>query len=411
MSAGPDITIPYGTSTSLNASVTGSGPFTYSWTPSAYLVNPGVEDPLTVNLTSTSSFILKATSTATSCFSTDDATITISGGPVSASPTATPSTVCSGIPVQLHSFAGGGSGTYTYSWTSVPAGFTSSASSPVVIPTVSTVYSVLVNDGFNSVTSQVTVTVNPVPAIPVISNSGPLVFCSGGSVNLISSAGTNYLWSDGETTATINVKSSGNYSVKITNSSGCTSANSVPVSVMVNQVPVTPSVTADGPTSFCEDGSVNLTSTTEYSYLWSNSETSKVINVKASGNYSVRVTNDKGCQSDASKPIAVTINSNPPVPAIASDGPLTFCQGGNVTLSSSPANSYLWSNGAATQNIIVSSSGTYSVITSNINGCKSISSLLIQVTVNSLPRYRLFQLRDHYLSAAEEVYTSLRVQM
>ncbi len=39
----------------------------------------------------------------------------------------------------------------------------------------------------------------------------------------------------------------------------------------------------------------------------------------------------------------------------------TFCQSGNVLLSAPNGASYVWSNGATTQNITVTSSGNYSV--------------------------------------------------
>ncbi|MDZ4204166.1 MAG: gliding motility-associated C-terminal domain-containing protein, partial [Bacteroidales bacterium] len=70
-----------------------------------------------------------------------------------------------GDQVQLSANASGGSEVYTYSWTSLPAGFTSSAASQIISPTVTTTYFVTVNDGYNTVSGSVTVTVNPVPII------------------------------------------------------------------------------------------------------------------------------------------------------------------------------------------------------------------------------------------------------
>ncbi len=125
VSAGTDVTIPYGTSITLDASVTGTGPFAYNWSPSAQLVNASMEDPTTVIQTSTTVFALNATSTTTSCSGKDEVTVTISGGPLGSSSTATPGIICSGEEVQLHALASGGSGSYTYSWTSTPAGFSS----------------------------------------------------------------------------------------------------------------------------------------------------------------------------------------------------------------------------------------------------------------------------------------------
>ncbi len=51
--------------------------------------------------------------------------------------------------------------------------------------------------------------------IPLISASGPTTFCAGDSVTLTTNTGTNYLWSTGATTQSINVKTSGAYSVSV----------------------------------------------------------------------------------------------------------------------------------------------------------------------------------------------------
>jgi len=70
--------------------------------------------------------------------------------------------------------------------------------------------------------------------------------------------------------------------------------------------------------------------------------------------------------------------------AISASGSTTICQGGSVTLTSSAANSYLWSNGATTQNITASAAGNYTVTISDGMGCSTISTP-ISVTVNPLP--------------------------
>jgi PKD-like domain/Pregnancy-associated plasma protein-A/Secretion system C-terminal sorting domain len=70
-------------------------------------------------------------------------------------------------------------------------------------------------------------------------------------------------------------------------------------------------------------------------------------------------------------------------PTITASGPTTFCSANsNVTLTSSLANSYLWSNGATTQSITVAVSGNYTVTVSNGSGCTGISP---PVTVVAMP--------------------------
>lgn len=109
--------------------------------------------------------------------------------------TATPTTVCPGSNVQLNAGASGGSGSYTYTWTSNPLGFTSSIATPVVSPSITTIYNVDVFDGVNTVSDQVNVTVNTLPtasagpALAAICQSGtsdPL----GGSVGGSATGGT-----------------------------------------------------------------------------------------------------------------------------------------------------------------------------------------------------------------------------
>ena len=83
--------------------------------------------------------------------------------------TATPSTICLSQSSQLNAAASGGSGTYTYSWTSLPAGFTSTIQNPLVTPDITTKYIAAVNDGTETKRDTVQVTVNGEPT----ANAGP----------------------------------------------------------------------------------------------------------------------------------------------------------------------------------------------------------------------------------------------
>ncbi len=309
--AGAGQTISYGTSGIINAWVTGDGPFSYSWSPANQLVDATIEDPATRNLVKTTVFILTATSSITGCSGTDEVTITIRGGPLTATPTASAGTICAGESVQLHAVASGGTSFYTYTWTSVPAGFTSSSAHPVVHPTVSTDYKVSVFDGFNTVNNHVYVTVHPLPPAPSITADGPTAFCEGDSVSLTSGEGIAYKWSNGATTPVLHVDLSGNYSVRILDANGCESNKSQEIGVTVNKVPITPTMMANGPTAFCDGEQVILTSSPGEHYLWSNGDTLSSIQATASGSYSVTVISTAGCRSAPSVASDVTVNSNP----------------------------------------------------------------------------------------------------
>jgi hypothetical protein len=87
-------------------------------------------------------------------------------GIMSVEATADPEFICTpGDTSQLNVLAAGGSGTYTYSWTSIPAGFTSDLQNPVVYPMETTQYIVTVNDGTQTKTDTTQVTLQPTPTV------------------------------------------------------------------------------------------------------------------------------------------------------------------------------------------------------------------------------------------------------
>jgi len=312
-------------------------------------------------------------------------TITTSGGPLSANPTATPATICTGTNVELNAIVSGGSGLYTYTWTSIPVGFTSSIANPIVNPFVNTIYGVEVSDGMNTVNAQVMVTVNALPETPSITSNGPTAFCTGDSVTLTSSAGISYLWSTGETTASIHVSRGGSYTVQVTDTGGCLSATSATALVTVNSFPLTPTITAVGPTAFCAGDSVTLTSSAGTSYLWSTGETTANIHVTTGGSYTVQITSADGCQSAASVATLVTVNALPGIPTITAGGSTNFCEGGSVTLTSDADKACLWSTGETGSSIYVTTAGSYTVQVTDANGCQSAPSVATMITVNALP--------------------------
>jgi hypothetical protein len=96
-----------------------------------------------------------------------------------------------------------------------------------------------------------------------------------------------------------------------------------------------------------------------------------------------------GCTSEST---SVTINAQPATPTqptITASGATTFCAGGSVTLSAPASSGYLWSTGATSQDIVVTTSGNYTVQVSNADGCQSVASVPVTVTVNALPNATL----------------------
>ncbi len=171
--AGTDFSIFNGMYTSLNGNATGgTGQFSYAWSPAGMLLNSNIQNPQTVNLFSTQTYTLLATDLNTGCISLpDQITVTVTGGVLSVTTGSDQDTICWGQSTNLITNPSGGAGNYTYSWTSVPAGFTSSQQNPVISPLVSTNYTVVISDGYNTASSTTLVTVNPLPEVTF---GGPL---------------------------------------------------------------------------------------------------------------------------------------------------------------------------------------------------------------------------------------------
>ena len=160
-------------------------------------------------------------------------------------------------------------------------------------------------------------------------------------------------------------------------------SNGLPVETILYKKTTQPTITASGPTTFCQGESVTLTSSAGTTYLWSNKKTTQSIAITQTGIYSVTVTDSNGL-SATSDLVTVTVNSVSASPTISASGATTFLQGGSVTLTSSPANSYLWNNGKQTQSITVSLAGVYSVTITDTCG-NSATSTPITITLHPLP--------------------------
>ncbi|MEO6670895.1 MAG: MopE-related protein [Ferruginibacter sp.] len=283
-------------------------------------------------------------------------------------------------------FCQGGSVTLT---SSSPTGNTWSngATSQSIVVNTGGVYTVTFINPFGCLSvpsASVTVTVNPLPAAPIISANGPTTFCQGGNVILTSNAASGNLWSNGETTQSITVSSGSSNTVTSTDNNGCTSLASLASVVTVNPLPATPTISANGPTTFCVGNAVTLTSSASTGNLWSTGVATNSIFVNSSGTFTVTHTNAVGC-SATSAAIDVIVNPLPATPILTSSFPTIICPDQTVTLTSSAVTGNLWSTGATTQTIVVNQTGLYSLSTVDENGCVSNNNPSQQVTVVPTP--------------------------
>jgi large repetitive protein len=148
----------------------------------------------------------------------------------------------------------------------------------------------------------------------------------------------DYLWSNGAITSTIEVSTSGTYTVQVMDNDRC-SAESESISVEVFENPVV-SIAADGSTSLCTGSTVTLTSDFANGNIWSTGATSHSILVDETGTYSVEYTDNNGCSS-ISNLINVSV-SDAPTPTISTSGSTSICDGSALSLLSSSGESYVW---------------------------------------------------------------------
>lgn len=218
--------------------------------------------------------------------------------------------------------------------------------------------------------------------LPVITANGPVTFCQGSSVVLTATTGNSYNWSNGASSQSVTVTTGGTFTVTIDQGNGCISTSN-PVTVVVNPLP-TVNVTASGPTTFCQGGSVQLTASAASNYAWSNGASTPAITVTTGGSYSVTINNGNGC-SNSSAATVVTVNPLPTVTLTAA--PYTRLYPGlttTLTANATNAASYAWfKNGSllpavtgASLPVNVDELGDYSVTVTAVGGCSNSSAVL-----------------------------------
>ena len=295
------------------------------------------------------------------CVRTDSVTVVVWDNPVVSVSGA--SLICQGVTTALSA-----TGANSYVWSTGEGG-----ASILVMPSETTSYSVVGYDE-HGCTSTVSKVVN-VEAAPDVYISGNLSICHGESTTLTASDATAYLWSTGDTTASITASAQGAYTVTASSVNGCQGFASV--TVIDNPVPY---FTLDGVSSICENTTEVLSVTGENSYLWSTGDTTAQTIISEGGVYTVTATNSYGCQQSSS--VYVDQLAAPTLDII---GVTDLCQGDTTTLvASSDAIEFEWSTGETTQSVdVVPANTTYSVTVTGANGCTSTA----DHHITTLPAY------------------------
>ncbi|MFM9007600.1 MAG: PKD domain-containing protein [Bacteroidota bacterium] len=348
--------------------LTGTSPYTYSWSPSGgtsnaasglvagnYSVvvtdNNGCTSTTTVVITQPTALILQLSATQATC----------------GNPNGSASAVVSG-----------GSPTYFYSWS---GGSINSTSGGLLAGT----YTLTVTDNNGcTVVGQVNV---PTPPTLAVNTSATPANCNGastGSVSATASGGTSpfsYSWNNGSVQQNPSGLSAGSYTVVITDANGCTATTAAAVvtqpTPIVLQTQSNPSLcsTANGTAQVSGAGGTGV-----LNYVWSNGQSGTSISNLAAGSYTATATDANGCTSVA---VAAVSNLGGPVLLAAQPTPVS-CAGGNngsasvVVSSGNPPYQYSWTpTGGVSSTATNLTAGNYQVTVTDVNGCIAVESYTI----------------------------------
>ena len=186
---------------------------------------------------------------------------------------------------------------------------------------------------------------------------------------------TNYLWSTGDTTQTITVNQSGQYSVTVTDIFGFQSSDSVMVYYPQINQQLNDTIICYGDTIKWNAGLQD----TNYTFLWQDGLTSdSIYSISQAGDYYVQITDTFGCvyHSDTAH---VTINNYPITTTLGND--TSLCAGQNLYLQNGASETvnYQWNTGDTTDFIQINSAGDYSVTATNTIGCIATDTVNIQI--------------------------------
>ncbi len=222
--------------------------------------------------------------------------------------------ICHGDKIMLEATGGD-----SYEWTSIPPGFVSTQTKPVVAPQSDIKYVVKGIRGDNCIYGYDTIDVKLYPAI--LTNFDKIVeVCKNNSASIGGEASGgrapfSYSWSpsvylsaDDVAMPVVTPLKDTSYILTITDANGCKKYDTVKVRIK-NYKNV--KINSTGKTEFCPCDSTLLTAEDGFnSYLWSTGDTTKSIWVRKTGKYTVEAVNGNGCKG-LSDTVAITVyNSN-----------------------------------------------------------------------------------------------------
>lgn len=286
---------------------------------------------------------------------------------------------CNNSSIQLNATPSSQGPVFDYKWTAKEGGHIVSGDTTLT-PVVDSIgkYFLKITNTDNGCTALDSVVVKLSPTVTASITSFINVSCNGGSDGAATAVGGGgngvftFLWSTGDSTATITGLTAGTYLATVTDGENCTASVSIaitqPFALLAN-------ASATGETAL---GANNGTATANptggtagYTYMWSNDSTTQTITNLTPGSYTVSVADANGCTALQT----VTVNAfgcNINAAIISTNASCNGANNGMATVNLSGATnpvSYLWSNTATTQSISNLAPGLYTVSVVDGNNC------------------------------------------
>jgi hypothetical protein len=327
--------------------------------------------------------------------------------PLPAAPTVTtPVTYCEGATASALTATGTG-----LLWYTVATGGTGSATAPT--PSTATagttnyyVSQTNATTGCEGPRALIAVVVNALPAAPTVTT--PVNYCLGATASALTATGTSLKWytvaTGGTGSATAPTPSTAtagttNYYVSQTNTTtGCEGPRAL-IAVVVNALPVAPTVTT--PVNYCQGATATALTATGTGLLWytvatggtgtATAPTPSTSTVGTTNYYVSQTSATTGCEGSRAL-IAVVVNALPAAPTVTT--PVTYCAGATASALTATGTGLKWytvatgGTGSATAPTpSTATAGTTNYYVSQTNtttGCEGSRSL-IAVVVNALP--------------------------
>ncbi len=278
--------------------------------------------------------------------------------------------------------ASGGALPYDYTWSN---GQTIASISGLVAST----YSVTVEDN-NGCTQNGSVDITEPSALnATYATIDPSCFGQAdGSISTTVTGGTapyGYFWNNSSTLSSLTGVVGNNYSLTITDNSGCLTGQSFTLTepdilvVSITETDVDCFGNSNGTATATASGG-----TAPIDYLWNNGTTNSTLLGSPAGIYSVTVSDNSGCFASATATITEPLEL---IVSLTSNDAACGSTNGSANVSATGGDSnysYLWSNGDVVSSTSGLSTGNVSITVTDGNGCSTIETSFINNPVPTL---------------------------